>query len=148
MAQASDLAFCLDESMGRSLADILRRLRAPAAPAIHDLRELGFSGAADAIWMSALTRQGIHAVVTCDSRILRATVRRDIWRAEGLSLFIMASKWSDVRLFDQARGLIWWWPAIVTQAEAGPQGGAWQVPFDLKGSGALLRLFAEPEPQI
>ncbi len=147
MAPADGLAFCLDESMGRSLADILRRLQAPAAPAIHDLRELGFSGAADEVWMPTLTQQGIHAVVTCDSRILRATIRRDIWRAAGISLFIMAAKWSDVRLFDQARGLIWWWPSIVAQAEAGPQGGAWQVPFDVKGGGELKRLFADPKSQ-
>jgi hypothetical protein len=121
MAATVSLAFCLDESMGRNLADVLRRLRAPASPAIHDLRELGFSGASDEIWMFELGRRGIHAVVTCDSRILRATVRRDVWRAAGLSLFIMAAKWSDVRLFDQARGLIWWWPAIVGRRKLGPK---------------------------
>jgi hypothetical protein len=63
--------------------------------------------------------------------------------AADLSLFIMAAKWSDLRLFEQARGLIWWWPMIVAQAEAGPQGGAWQIPFDQKGGGELRRLFPD-----
>ncbi len=143
MVAPSGLTFCLDESMGRYLADVLRRLRAPASPNIHDLRELGFSGVSDEIWMSALVRNGVHAVVTCDTRILRAAIRRDAWRAAGLSLFVLDGKWSDLRLFDQARGVIWWWPHFVMQAAAGPQGSAWAVPVELK-QGGLRRLFAQP----
>ncbi len=146
MAAAGGLAFCLDESMGRCLADILRRLRAPAAPAIYDMRDLGLSGAADEIWMAELGRRGIHVVVTCDTRILKATIRRDVWRAVGLSLFVLDRKWSDLRLFDQARGLIWWWPALVAQAEAGPQGGAWGVPVEMRHV-AMRQLFAAPDIQ-
>jgi hypothetical protein len=81
MVVAGGLAFCTGKSMGRPLAELLRRLRAPGAPRIHDLRELGLSGSADEVWMPTLARQGIHVVVTLDSRILRATIRRDVWRA-------------------------------------------------------------------
>jgi hypothetical protein len=126
MAVAGGLAFCTDESMGRPLAELLRRLRAPGAPRIHDLRELGLSGSADEVWMPTLARQDIQVVVTLDSRILKATVRRDVWRAAGLSLFVMDAAWGNLTIFEQARRLIWWWPEIVAQSEAGPQGGAWQ----------------------
>lgn len=58
MAVKGSLTFCLDESMGRPLADILCRLRAPCAPNIFDMRALGFAGASDETWLGRLTRLG------------------------------------------------------------------------------------------
>ena len=127
MAGRSSLAFCIDESLGRTVAEALRLLRAPGSPAIKDLREWGYSGAHDEVWLAHLPREGVHVVVTRDSRILQASVRRDIWRAAGLALFVLEARWSDIKLLAQARALVWWWPRIVAQAEAGPPGGAWEV---------------------
>lgn len=139
------MTFCLDESLGVPLAGVLRQLRAPGAPGIHHMRELGYSGTSDEVWLAALPKADVHAVVTKDSRILNATVRRDVWRDAGLSLFVLDGKWGNLRLFEQARRLIWWWPAIVARAEAGPRGAAWRVSADLSASG-MRRLFeASPE---
>lgn len=143
MAEGGSVAFCLDESMGRPLADVLRRIRAPASPGIHDLRELGLSGVTDPFMMVELRRRAVEAVVTKDSAILAAAVRRDVWRDLGLSLFVLDGRWGNLRLFEQARRLIWWWPIIVEQAREGPQGGAWGVSAELR-IGAIRRLFPEP----
>lgn len=141
------LTFCLDESMGRPLAEILCRMRAPCSPNILDMRALGFGGVADEVWLAALPRQGVHAVVTLDSRILSASIRRDVWRNAGLTLFVAAAAWGNLPLFEQARQLIWWWPAIAAAAIAGPQGAAWRIP--VTGSvGALQRMFEGKENPV
>ncbi len=140
MAVEGSLTFCLDESMGRPLADILCRLRAPCAPNIFDMRALGFAGASDEVWLAALPRQGVNVVVTLDSRILKVSVRRDVWRNAGLTLFVMDRKWGDLSLFEQGRRLIWWWPSIADAATAGPQGAAWSVAATLAPNG-LQRIF-------
>ncbi|HEY5301864.1 MAG TPA: hypothetical protein VIJ55_14405 [Acetobacteraceae bacterium] len=144
MAGRSGLAFCIDESLGRTVAEALRLLRAPGSPAIKDLREWGYSGARDDVWLAQLPRDGVHVMVTRDSRILRASVRRDIWRAAGLTLFVLEARWSDIKLFAQARALVWWWPRIVAQAEAGPPGGAWEVKLPPADGGELRRMFPDP----
>lgn len=144
MAEAGRLTFCMDESMGRPIAEVLRTLRAPGAPHIHDLRELRLSGVTDEVMMGQLRNEGVDVVVTCDSRILAATVRREVWRGVGLSLLVLDGKWGNLRLFEQARRLIWWWPLMTAQVSAGPQGAAWRVPVEMQGTG-IRRMFAEPQ---
>ena len=94
--------------------------------------------------MPMLARENIRVVVTCDSSILRATVRRNVWRTAELSLFVLTGEWGNLKLFEQARMLIWWWPTIVIQAETGPQGGAWRVPLDLRSMATMQRMFGDP----
>lgn len=147
MASEGSLAVCIDEALGRKLAPILRELRAPGAPAIEDTRELGLSGCSDEVLMAELRKRGFTIMVTKDSRILNAALRRAAWQASGLSLFILDGKWGNFRLFEQARRLIWWWPSVVEQAVAGPAGGAWRIAPDLQPSG-MQQLFLPPaEPQ-
>lgn len=140
MAPQSSVGVCLDEAMGRKLASVLRDLRAPVAPAIHDVRELGLSGVSDEVLMSELRQRGIGAMVTRDSSILRATVRRSVWQMTGLSLFVLDGKWGNLRLFEQGRALIWWWPHLIAQLQSEPAGAAWQVPVDLQAS-KMKRMF-------
>lgn len=140
MAVQSSLGYCIDESLGRPLANVLRQLRAPGAPNIHDARDLGLSGASDEVLMASLARHSVQVMVTGDSRMLVASVRRDVWRTSGLTLFMLAGAWGNLSLFDQARGLVWWWPFLVAQANAEPAGTAWRVPVDLRVAG-LQRLF-------
>jgi hypothetical protein len=132
--------------MGRRVADVLRSMHAPGAR-IHHLRELGLSGVADEVWIPAMANHNVQVVVTLDSSILQATLRRDVWRAAGLSLFVMSGDWGNLKLFEKVRMLIWWWPAIVAQAETGPQGGAWQVPLEVRTM-PLRQIFADPETAI
>jgi len=107
------------------------------------MRDFGFSGAIDEVWLAALPQQhGVHAVVTMDSRILKASVRRDVWRSAGLTLFVLEAAWGNLKLFEQARRLFWWWPAITDAAAAGPQGAAWQVSSELIARG-LRRMFED-----
>lgn len=149
MARASGLGYCLDESMGRPLAGTLRTLRtlrAPGAPAIHDIREPDLGGAHDETWLALLPGKGVHVMVTRDSSVLAASVRRGVWQAWGLTLFVLDGEWGNLRLFEQARRLIWWWPLIVQQAEEGPQGGVWRLAADFQASG-MKRIFAAAEAE-
>jgi PIN like domain len=143
MAETGSLRLCLDECLGKHLPEVLRTLRAPAAPLIHGTRELGLNGVTDAVLMGELRDRGITALVTGDSRILAASIRRDAWRAASLTMFVMDGKWGNVSLFRRARGLIWWWPQIAAHASSGPQGAAWDVPFELR-EGAMARMFPDP----
>jgi len=95
-------------------------------------------------WLSkaALPEKGISAVVTMDSRILSASIRREVWRVAGLTLFVMDGKWGNLSLFEQGRRLIWWWPSIAAVAMTGPQGAAWSVLVALVPSG-LYRIFED-----
>ena len=122
---------------------MLRALRAPVAPLIYGARELGLNGVKDVVLVGQLRKQGVTALVTGDSRILTASIRRDAWRASSLTLFVMDGKWGNVSLFLRARGLIWWWPQMAAQASSGPQGAAWHVPLELR-EGAMARMFPDP----
>ena len=73
--------------------------------------------------------------------MLSASVRRDAWRASGVSVLLFANKWNNLSRFEKARGLLWWWPLIIRQAAEGPQGGAWRMPPEMKPEG-MMRLFA------
>jgi hypothetical protein len=141
MAQTGRVAFYLDESMGRPLAGLLRAIRAPGSPQIHDLRDLGLSGTADEEWMPKLAEWGTQGVITKDSSILRASIRRDVWRSAQLTVFVLNRQWGNLRLFEQTRALIWWWPAIVERASGGPAGAAWEIAPELRLSG-MRRMFA------
>jgi hypothetical protein len=141
VAAPSRVGIALDEALGRKLAAILRGLNAPGAPEIQDVRDLGLSGASDEVVLRALSAKGFVALVTRDSSMLSASVRRDVWRSSGISVFMGDGKWGNLKLFEQARLLICWWPTIAAQADSGPQGGAWRMPADAKASG-LQRVFA------
>lgn len=141
MAEPGSLTYCLDETVGHQLPAILRQLRAPGAPGIHGVRELGLGGVTDSILFAELHNRDIRVVVTRDSRILNASIRRDAWRASGVTLFVCDSKWGNLPLFQLASRHIAWWPRIVEQAQAGPQGAAWRAPL---AEGTMVRLFADP----
>jgi hypothetical protein len=126
MVAAGGVGFCFDEACGRQIAGVLRTLRAPGGPIIQDVREIGLGGVADEILMMELRHLGFVAMVTRDSRILNAAIRRDAWLRSGLSLFVLDGKWGALSLFEQGRRIIWWWPSLVTHAGEMP-GAAWQV---------------------
>jgi len=128
--------------MGRGLAAMLRGLRAPGSPAIHDVRELGLGGTSDEVLLTELAGRGFAALVTRDSSMLSASVRRDVWRRSAVSVFVCDGRWGNLALFELARRLVWWWPAIVTQAQAGPQGGAWRISADMTTTG-MRQVLAE-----
>ncbi len=141
MAESGSLTYCLDETVGHQLPAILRQLRAPGSPGIHGVRDLGLGGVTDTVLLAELHARGIKVMVTRDSRILNASIRRDAWRASGVTLFVCDSRWGNLLLFQLATRHIVWWPRIVEQAQVGPQGSAWRVPLN---DGAMVRLFADP----
>jgi hypothetical protein len=85
MAQARRVGICLDESCGRPLAGVLRDLRAPGSPHIEDIREIGLGEVADDVLLMELGKRGFAALVTLDSRMLSAALRRR--RADGQKFF-------------------------------------------------------------
>ena len=142
MAQDGSLTYLLDESMGRPIANVLRLIRAPGAPHIHDARDAGFAGMKDEALMRRARAQAYDVIVWADSRVLNASIRRNAWRETGLKMFVLGARWADLKLFEQARHLIWWWPAIVAQAESSPAGSAWHVPVEFRPD-AIVRMFPD-----
>ena len=141
MAQG-ELTYLLDESMGRPLANVLQSIRAPGTPRIMDARDVGLSGIDDDEVMRRARQKDFDVIVWADSRVLNASIRRNAWRDTGLTLFVLHARWSDLKLFEQARNFIWWWPEIVARSEEGPSGAAWKVPIEFR-PGGFARLFPE-----
>ncbi len=139
MAGEGRVGFCIDESLGRTIAPVLRQVRAPGAPDIHHVSELGLHGTTDEVLLHELGQRNFAALVTKDSRMLRAATRQAAWQGSGICLFVADGKWGNLPMFEQARQLLWWWPAMVAQAQVAPMGGAWQVTRD-KGPSGLRRL--------
>lgn len=142
MAAPSRVGFCIDEALGKTLAPVLRQLRAPGAPMIRDVWDEGLVGTSDEVLMSTLGKRDFVALVTRDSRMLSAAARRAAWRSSGVSVFMADGKWGNLSPFEQARRLLWWWPAIVQQGQAGPQGGAWRISVEMVPSG-MQQVFAD-----
>ena len=142
MVQGRSLTYLIDESIGRPVAGVLRSLRAPGAPTIFDVRDVGLNGIGDDVVMRRARQKDFDVIVWADSRVLNASIRRHAWRDTGLTMFVLHARWSDLKLFDQARHLIWWWPEIVSRVVGGPAGAAWQVPIEFR-KGGFTRLFPE-----
>lgn len=85
--------------------------------------------------MSELAERGFATLVTCDSSMLSASVRRNVWRLARISIFLCDGKWGNLPLFETARRLIWYWPEINRQSLEAPQGGAWRLAADPQPSG-------------
>lgn len=126
MVQAGRVGICLDEAAGRGFAKILRQLRAPGGPDIHDVWDLELNGASDEVLLFELGKRGFAALLTRDSSMLAASVRRDVWRASSVSIFMCEGRWGNLMLFEIGRRLIWYWPMVIQQMQEGPQGGAWR----------------------
>jgi len=127
MVQAGRLGICIDEAFGRGFAQILRQWRAPGQPNIHDVWELGLNGTSDEVLLAELAKRNFAARVTRDSSMLSASIRRSVWRASQISVFMCDGKWGNLPLFEIARGLLWYWPIVVRQVNEGPEGGAWRL---------------------
>jgi hypothetical protein len=134
MAGTGRLAVCIDECLGVKIAPVLRELRAPGSPHIHHLRDLNLAGVSDETLFHELEARNFAAMVTKDSAILAASVRRDAWRATGMSLFVLHGHWGNLPLFEQARRLIWWWPEIIRQTDQGSTQAAWIIRKEMSGS--------------
>lgn len=142
MAALARAGFCIDESLGNKLAPVLRQLRAPGSPPIRDVWDEGLAGTSDEVLLKTLGDRGFAALVTRDSSMLSAAARRAAWRSSGVSVFMTDGKLGNLSLFEQARRLLWWWPAVAGQAQAGPQGGAWRISAELVPSG-IQQVFAD-----
>jgi hypothetical protein len=134
MAEAGSLSLCIDECMGSKIARVLRELRAPGAPNIHGVGELELSGVSDQTLFAELHKRKFQAMVTKDSAILSASIRREAWEGTELVLFVLHGSWGNLPLFDQARRLLWWWPAIFQTATEAVGPAAWTVRRDMNGS--------------
>jgi len=143
MVEAGRVGICLDEATGRGFVEVLRILRSPGMPAVQDVWELGLQGATDEVLLSELSKRGLAALLTRDTSMLSASVRRDVWRVSGISVFMCDGRWGNLSLFEIGRRLVWYWPAIVRQVHAGPQGGARRISSELREDG-MRRVFADP----
>ena len=148
MVATGRVGFCIDEPCGRPIAGVLRVLRAPGHQNIADVWDLNLPGVSDEVLMIELGKLGYAAMVTTDSSILRAALRRDAWQHSGLTLFVLDGRWGNLSLFDRARRLIWWWPDLVAKAGEGPQGAAWRVAPE-RSPANMVRILPKlgPEPE-
>jgi len=76
--------------------------------------------------------------------MLSASIRRNVWRASLISIFMCDGKWGNLPLFEIARGLLWYWPLIVRQINAGPQGGVVRLRAE-PGTSGMQQVLTDPE---
>jgi hypothetical protein len=98
------------------------------------VRELGLGETTDEVLFRELHRRNFRAVVTKDSKILAASVRRQAWQTTTLSLFVFHGSCGNLPLFEQMRCLIWWWPSIYQEAAQGVSPAVWTVRRELRGA--------------
>ena len=77
------------------------------------MRELGLNGTSDEVLMSDLGKRDFAALVTRDTSMFSASVRRSVWRSSGISVVMCDGKWGNLSLFENRRRLVWYWPMIV-----------------------------------
>lgn len=106
--QAGGLTFCLDHNFSLEMLKALRAAWVEPRDRITHLAEQGIAGETpDEEWMVTLQQRGQHAAITRDGAILQAAIRRTAWRASGIMLLVLDSKWAVLRRPDLARGLIY-----------------------------------------
>lgn len=122
----AELTYVFDENLG-GLPAILKLARTRPLGSILSLRDLGYEGARDADWMAALGASERYVVLTRDSAILSVAAQSAAWRGSGLRLFMLGRDWGRMSAPELARGILYWWPAIVEYSRASGPGTAWLV---------------------
>lgn len=125
MAAPDGLTYVLDQNFSEQMLQLLRLAKAEPVDRITSLRELGFAGdATDEQWLSELGRKGGFCVVTRDGAILQVSIERRAWSAAGVSLLVLDKQWGQQPRRELSRRLLYWWPHMVSHAEAGRPGSA------------------------
>ena len=78
-----------------------------------------------AAWACALP---CWVVVSGDRRIQKNRIEREAWRQSRLTIFFLASSWSDLANIDKAWRLIRWWRRIEEQARLVAPPAGFEVP--------------------
>jgi len=71
----------------------------------------------DVEWLGTLARESEKSAVLCgDGRILRNRAEAQVLRESGLTMFVLAPGWMNLRWEDQAWKMLKTWPRIVDNA--------------------------------
>lgn len=121
------LTFVLDENSAGLLPG-LRACRALAHERVTDLPSVGVPhGTLDPDVLRELGARGRYALIARDGKMLEPLMQRQAWRESGVTLFLLAKQWGQLKLWDLSRRLLFLWPQLVAHAEDGGQGLAWRV---------------------
>jgi PIN like domain len=130
------LKFLIDNNLSPYLAMALAALCEPESVLVRHLRDKFNSETPDIEWIGVLATEGDWAIVSQD-RLTRKSPERDALRRSGLTAFILARGWTDLREWDKAWHLRWW-PRIM--ASANLVSGAFEVPVKFSGHGKLRQI--------
>lgn len=124
---AGSLTFVLDENSA-GLLPALRACRVRGHDRLTDLPAQGIApGTLDAEMLRSLGARGRFALVARDGRMLESLIQRQAWRDSGVTVFLLAKHWGQLKLGELSRRLLFLWPTLVEYAEQGGQGVAWRV---------------------
>jgi hypothetical protein len=146
MAAPGELTYVLDQNFSDHMLQLLRLSKMEPVGRITSLAELGFAGSTpDEQWLSDLGRQGGFCVVTRNGAILQASIQRRAWSTAGVSLLVLDKQWGQQPRRELSRRLLYWWPHMISHAEAGQPGNAWTVPHGVPDPPARgIRLVTGP----
>ncbi len=132
------MKFFLDNNWSPHLAAALAVLNRPYGHQVEHLKDRFAPATPDHQWISKLGGEGGWIVITKD-RLRKGPLEQAALRSSGLLVYIFAKQWSHANDWDQAAGLIRWWPLILSVS--GPVGaGAFEVPYKLSGKGQFRQV--------
>ncbi|MBM3547770.1 MAG: hypothetical protein FJX54_12525 [Alphaproteobacteria bacterium] len=132
------MKFFLDNNWSPHLAAALAALNVPEGHEVVHLRSRFAPATPDRVWINRLAAEGGWIVLTKD-RLRKGQLEQAALRSSGLLVYIFAKQWSHASDWDQAAGLVRWWPQIVTVS--GRVGaGAFEVPYKISGKGQFRQV--------
>lgn len=127
------MRFFLDNNWSPHLARALAALNVPEGHHVEHLKDRFSASTPDVTWINKLSSEGGWIVVTKD-RLRKGALERAALRSSGLLVFIFVKHWAHTQDWDQAAGLVRWWPRILTvSVQMAP--GAFEVPYQISGKG-------------
>jgi hypothetical protein len=127
--------FFFDRNWSPFLARAIGALSEPDGDTVRHLDELFDRETADVDWITALGRAGGWSIITKD-RLRKSPAEREALDRTGMVTFIFVGQWSRAGRWEQAWGLVRWWPRIQSVAR-NVDSAAWEVPYRFSRSDKL-----------
>ncbi|MCP4597729.1 DUF5615 family PIN-like protein [Neptuniibacter sp.] len=120
------MKFFIDNNLSPHLARALNELCAGQHSVTH-LREKFDHSTDDVTWINTLAKEGNWVIVTQD-RLSKGDMEKEAIRRSGLTVFILAKQWTQIKSWEKAQKLVHWWPKIIEQSEMVEAGAAFEIP--------------------
>lgn len=121
----------IDENLPTALARALNALVSVDGHEVVHVTDYA-KGASDLELFRRAIVNGVQIHITQDHHYRRPAEREAITRL-GLTVFVLAKGWNNLRYYDKAARLIEYWPAIATASTMFAAGSIFRIPHRRKG---------------